>query len=146
MGCWIEEEIYKFKISLNEEEGFFNINLKIRQKDTKEENLIKIRAGMGKHDDPTARVHNSKIPHFEINYYDRKEESFFVTLYFEFNNIADELLINNIKGTIVLIKDFINNFLEIKKLNNSVLNKLVFKDLIDNDLSSFKTDLINTLS
>jgi len=26
------------------------------------------------------------------------------------------------------------------------LNKLVFKDLIDNDLSSFKTDLINTLS
>ena len=84
MGCWIEEEIYKFKISLNEEEGFFNINLKIRQKDTKEENLIKIRAGMGKHDDPTARVHNSKIPHFEINYYDRTEESFFVTLYFEF--------------------------------------------------------------
>jgi hypothetical protein len=142
----IKEGIYEFKIILREEDEYFNIDLKITQEDSREENLIKLRLGMGKHNNETSLTHNAQIPHFEINCYNRKEDGpFVITLYFDFENINEEILIKNIKGTIVLIKDFIETFLDKKKLNPDTLDKLVYRKIINEELLPFKQDLINNL-
>lgn len=148
---WIRNDNYEFKIILDEkiedDDIFFNIDLKIRQDDTKTENIIIIKLGMGKHNNCRINsVHNSRIPHFEIKYYNREDKNnFSSTLYFQFENLTNESLNNNVKGTIALMKEFVENFVKRKGLNESIIENIVFYDLINEDLSSFKEDLIKEL-
>lgn len=139
---WIKEGAYKFKINLHESNGFFSINLKIKQEDAKEENLIKIRMGMGKHDISDSIIHDASIPHFELECYERKKDSFAISLYFEFQDLTDDDLIKNIKGTIALINDFIKNFLHKKCLNPCIIGKIICNELVESELTPFKEDLM----
>ena len=112
IGKTIEIGGFYFNVNVHQEEDdeSFSINVKARQKDTKEEHLIKFRVGIGKHNLEQEAVHDPKKPHFELDYYTVDDKSFSATLYFEFDEPTDKQLMEYAKGTIVVITNMLQQF------------------------------------
>ena len=141
----ITEGDYTFTIVLDQTEDTFIINLKIKQKDTKEEHLTKFRIGIAKDNPSESKIHRTDLPHFEIEFYKREKDSFSATVYFTFDNPSGEQLVDYAKGTIVLIEKMMALFIENHKLNKSLLNKLIYAEIVTKELGQFESRLINAL-
>jgi hypothetical protein len=136
---------FSFKISLQQyyENKTFVINLKIKQQDTKEEKLIKFRFGIGKDKKQDNSSHQTNVPHFEIDFYNR--ETFSATLYFTLDKNDSETLLEYCKGTIVLIDKILNNFCEKNFIEKEIIDELIYEDVVLDELSSFEDILIDAL-
>ncbi|MFH0875215.1 MAG: hypothetical protein V1859_04720 [archaeon] len=141
----ITEDDYTFTIALDDSSDTFIINLRIKQKDTKESHLIKFRLGIGKDKPTNSLVHDTSIPHFEIDYYSRQVNSFSATVYFTFNDTNDELLLAYAKGTVVLIAKILDLFIHNHHLSKNLLQNLVYYSNVVNDLLPFEKTLIDGL-
>lgn len=147
-GIPIIEKNFTFTLFLRKEyddESAFTINLKIKQKDTKEEHLINFRLGIEKHSRTTSPIHDPSKPHFEIEIYKREKESFSATLYFTFNEINDKSLMNYAKGTLVIIEKIIENFINNYKLNSTLIEKLIYKEPVLTEFGKYEHTLIKAL-
>lgn len=136
---------YRFTISFQQEDDTFHINLKIKQQDVKTEHLIKFRFGIGKDKPNEFASHKTHKPHFEIDIYKREKDSFSATLYFTFQDIDDKTVLDYAKGTIVLITRIVKNFFEHKKLDEKLINKLIFEQPVIEELGKFEPKLIEAL-
>src|SRR3989344_5222575 len=117
---------YTFTILFRQDEDTFLINLKIKQRDTKEEHLIGFRFGIGKDKPHKDASHKTDEPHFEIDIYKREKESFSATVYFTFNNFQDEKIVEYAKGTIVIIDKIIKKFIKHEKLDATIIEKIIY--------------------
>lgn len=142
---WQRQKDFAFKISFQEDltENTFVINLKIKQNDSKEEKLIKFRFGIGQDKVKEGAVHQTQIPHFEIDYYNRQTYS--ATIYFTFLQIDEESILSYAKGTIQLIVDVLKTFCQNHKLDNSIIQELLYEDAIIEELAGTKDILIDAL-
>jgi hypothetical protein len=136
---------YTFTITLNQDKETFVLNLKIKQKDTKENHLIKFRFGLGKDKETESIAHETNKPHFEIDIYKRQKDAFSATLYFTFDKASDEELINYAKGTVTIISKIIDLFVKNHKLDKKIIEKLMYKEEIKKELSKYEPMLINAL-
>jgi len=136
---------YTFTILFRQEEETFLINLKIKQRDTKESHLIGFRFGIGKDKKQTEASHETDKPHFEIDIYKREKESFSATVYFTFNNSEDKYVLEYAKGTIVLISKIIKQFIKNEKLDVMIIKKIIYGDAVLDELSQFEPALIDAL-
>jgi hypothetical protein len=138
---------YSFMISINQDitQDIFVINLKIKQKDKKENHLIKFRLGLGKDKLSDSKSHKTNEPHFEIDIYKREEKSFSANLYFTFDNVPNKILLNYAKGTIVIISKIIKNFIQTHSIDPNFIDKLVYFKVIHNELNEYEQILINAL-
>lgn len=139
--------VHTFTISINQNdvEGSFNINLKIKQDDSKIGHLIKFRLGMGKHLYKNNSVHETDKPHFEIDIYKRDEDSFSAMVYFTFDDISSSQLMSYAKGTVVLIDGLIENFIKNYGLDSSLLNTLIYSAAVKGELAGEEDDLLLAL-
>ncbi len=147
IGGSIEEGDYTFRIILeqDEKEKIFVINLKIKQKDTKKDHLIKFKIGLGKDKESESRTHDTKSSHFEIDLYKREKDAFSANVYFTFKDSSDKMLLKYAKGTVVLISKIIKNFLESHSLDKETINEIIFYDAVNKELSRYESDLIDAL-
>ncbi|MFH1211996.1 MAG: hypothetical protein V1659_03645 [Candidatus Woesearchaeota archaeon] len=136
---------YSITISLHQEDQLFSINLKIKQKDTKKEHLIKFRLGISKDRPQEKAAHDTNKPHFEIDIYKREQESFSATLYFTFQNAEDEQLLNYAKGTVFVINKILKHFIESQHLDTKILKELIYEEAVITELAEFEPQLINGL-
>jgi hypothetical protein len=143
----ITEGKYTFQISLdqNTEEEIFIINLKIKQQDTKNEHLIKFRIGVGKDKKSDSKTHQTDKPHFEIEIYKREEDSLKASIYFTFTKASDDVLMQYAKGTVVMITKIIDTFCEKHNLSKEMMKKIVYEEVVMDELSSFEPILIGAL-
>lgn len=141
------EDPFTFNISLSqdEKEDIFIINLKIKQKDTKEGHLIKFKLGLGKDRKNNSSAHDGHKPHFEIEIYKREENSFSANVYFTFDDCSDDVLMKYAKGTVVIISKIIKEFLKTHSLSLDILNALVFYDEVNAELSEYEPILLDAL-
>ena len=123
---------YSFRIILSKDElnDIFLINLKIKQKDTKDGHLIKFKLGIGKDKDNNSRTHQGTKPHFEIDIYKREKEAFAANIYFTFKDSSDEALLNYAKGTLVIISKIVEKFLTSNGIDSEFLNKIIYSKSI----------------
>ena len=140
-------EPFRFRISLSQDrdEEIFVINLKIKQKDTKKDHLIKFRLGMGKDKKTLSGTHDTHKPHFEIDIYKREKESFSANIYFTFDTNSDDELLEYAKGTIVLIYKIINKFFKTNSLDVNIINDLIYSEAVIEELSTFEPKLMDAL-
>jgi len=136
---------YTFTILLQQGEDNFVVNLRIKQQDTKEEHHIKFRFGIGKDRKILKASHETDKPHFEIHITKRERRSFSATVYFTFQNPTDDQLLNYTKGAVVLIDKIIKNFIKNRKLDEAIINKLIFDKQVVKDLNIFEPILIEAL-
>lgn len=143
----IREGSYTFRISLSQdiEEEIFVVNLKIKQKDTKEDHLIKFRFGLGKDKKADSQIHKPDMPHFEVDIYKREKDSFSATIYFTFDETDDEKVMEYAKGTVVMISRIIEAFCKNHKISKKIVEGLVYEDAIRKELSSYEKILIEAL-
>ena len=136
---------YTFIILFRQDEDTFLINLKIKQRDTKEAHLIGFRFGMGKDKPQEYASHKTDNPHFEIDIYRREKESFSATIYFTFHDVADEKIVEYAKGTIVLIDKIVKQFIKHEKLDATIIGKIIYDEAVITELSQFEPLLIEAL-
>lgn len=136
---------FTIKLDMDTDKDTFIINLKIQQRDTKQDHLIKFRLGMGKDNPVDCSVHDTSIPHFEIDYYKRDDNSLAATIYFTFDKIGDNLLSEYAKGTVVIIAKILDAFINNHSLSKDTLGKLVYYGPIMKDLSAFEDTLLQGL-
>lgn len=136
---------YTFTILFRQDEDTFLINLKIKQRDTKEEHLIKFRFGIGKDKPQKGASHKTDEPHFEIDIYKREKESFSATVYFTFHNSENEKIIEYAKGTLVIIDKIIKKFIKHEKLDTAIIGKIIYDKAVIDELSQFEPQLIEAL-
>ncbi len=136
---------YTFTILFQQDENTFLIDLKIKQQDTKEEHLIKFRFGIGKDKPQKNAAHKTDEPHFEIDIYKREKEAFSATIYFTFHNSEDEKIFEYAKGTIVLIDKIIKQFIKHAKLDEVIIEKIIYDEAVMDELSQFEPALIDAL-
>jgi hypothetical protein len=136
---------YTFTIAFRQDEDIFLINLKIKQRDKKEEHLIGFRFGIGKDKPQKQASHKTDDPHFEIDIYKREKESFSATAYFTFHDTADAKIIICAKGTIVLIDKIIKQFVNNHKLDPSIIRQIVYDKAVTEELLEFEPQLIDSL-
>ncbi|MBU0756758.1 MAG: hypothetical protein KKF44_01720 [Nanoarchaeota archaeon] len=143
----IEEGPFTFRIVLSQdiEDDIFAVNLKIRQADTKEGHLIKFKLGIGKDRESDSKTHKGNLPHFEIEIYKREESSFAANIYFMFEDLSDEVLLNYGKGTLVIISKIIERFIHTHRLNKEILTKIIFSDAVHKELNKYEPILIDAL-
>lgn len=139
------EYTFAIKFSQNKEKNIYSINLRINQKDTKENHLIKFRFGIGKDKPTNSKVHDTDKPHFEISLYKREKSSFSADIYFTFDTSDDEEIMGYIKGTIVIIKDILDNFLFNYGLKKELLQELIYADVVTEELAEYKPIVIAAL-
>jgi len=145
-GKTIEIEKYYFNVTIHQdEEDSFSVNVKVRQQDTKEEHLIKFRVGIERHEENLDALHHPDKPHFELDYYKVDEGSFSATLYFEFDNLSDEDLMEYAKGAVVIITKMLKNFFEKYELDLKKLSEIVSENLVFEELKSSESVLIDAL-
>jgi len=138
-------EEYTFTILFRQDEDTFLINLKMKQRDTKEEHLIGFRFGIGKDKPQAYASHETDKPHFEIDIYKRDKESFSATVYFTFHDATDEKIVEYAKGTIVLIDKIVKQFIQKEKLDSVIIEKIIYDEAIIAELSKFESVLIDAL-
>lgn len=136
---------YTFTILFRQDDNTFLINLKIKQRDTKEEHLIGFRFGIGKDKPQENASHKMDKPHFEIDIYKREKESFSATLYFTFHDLEDEKILECAKGTIVLINKIVKQFIKNEKLGLAITRKIIYDKAVTDELSQFEPILIDSL-
>jgi hypothetical protein len=136
---------YTFMILFRQDEDTFLINLKIKQQDTKEDHLIGFRFGIGKDRPQKDAKHKTDEPHFEIDIYRRRKESFSATIYFTFHNPDDEKIIEYAKGTLVLIGKIIRQFIKHERLDATIIKKIIYDKVIIEELSQYEATLIDAL-
>ncbi len=136
---------YTFTILFREDEDTFLINLKIKQRDTKEEHFIGFRFGIGKDKKREDASHETDKPHFEIDIYKREKEAFSATIYFTFENSEDEKIVEYAKGTIVLIDKIMKQFIHTEKLETTLIEKVIYEKAVLDELSRFEPILIDAL-
>lgn len=141
----IEIDKYLFKIVFQQTESTFVINLKIKQKSIPGEHLIKFRFGIGQDDPKEDASHKADKPHFEIETYKREEETISTTVYFTFQDVTDERLVNYAKGTVVMIEKIVQSFLEKNKLDMKLVDDVIYSEIVLSDLKGFDTELISAL-
>ncbi len=143
----IKEGPYIFTISLFQDTGgeVFVVNLKIKQKDTKENHLIKFRFGIGKDEEADSVIHKTHKPHFEIDIYKREKDAFSATIYFTFNDPNDEEILKYAKGTVVIISRIIELFCKNHKIDKKLIDRLIYEEAIMTELSSYEPILIEAL-
>lgn len=136
---------YTFTILLRQDEDTFLINLKIKQKGTKEEHLIGFRFGMGKDKQQENASHKTDEPHFEIDIYRREKEAFSATVRFTFQGVEDDKISEYAKGTIVLIDKIVKQFIQHKKMDVVIISKIIYDKAVMDELSQFEPMLIDSL-
>ena len=136
---------YEFRIVFNQTENTFVINLKIRQQSIPGEHLIKFRFGIGQDQLKINSSHETHKPHFEIETYKREEETISTTVYFTFQEISDEELLNYAKGTVLLIEKIIYSFLEKNRLDLDLVDNIIYSEIVLKDLKGFDITLIDAL-
>jgi hypothetical protein len=140
-------EPYTFRVVLNNStENEFVINLKITQRDTKEDKHIKFKFGIGKDKKTDSVTHAPHKPHFEIDLSKREEDTFSARLYFTFEEVEEEKLMNYCKGTLVIIERILKSFFETNKLDVKQLETILYGDSIIDELSEFESILIEALA
>jgi hypothetical protein len=141
----IEIDKYVFWVIFQQTESTFVINLKIKQKSIPGEHLIKFRFGIGQDEPKKDASHETDKPHFEIETYKRGDETISTTVYFTFENVADEQVVNYAKGTVIMIEKIIQSFLEKNKLSLGLINEIIYSNIVLNDLKGFDIKLISAL-
>jgi hypothetical protein len=141
----ISESDYRFTITFDQEADTFIINLRIRQKDAKESHLIKFRIGIGKDKETNSKIHDTAMPHFEIDYYRREDKSFSAIVRFTFEEATDELLLDYAKGTVVVITKILESFIKNHGLSEELLQKLVYSNIVIKELSAYEKTLLKGL-
>lgn len=141
----ISESDYTFTITFEQQADTFIINLRIKQKDSKESHLIKFRIGIGKDKITDSKIHDTAMPHFEIDYYKRDEQSFSATVYFTFDSASDETLLVYARGTVVVITKILELFIKNHKLSKGLLQKLVYSSVVIKELSAYEKVLLKGL-
>jgi hypothetical protein len=135
---------YAFTVIFRQDANTFLINLKIRQRDNKEEHLIKFRFGIGKDRPQRVASHQTDDPHFEIDIYKREHESFSATIYFTFRS-GDDKLYEYAKGTIVLIGKILKRYLNQRGLDPSLIKRIIYDEAVMDELSQYESILIDAL-
>jgi hypothetical protein len=130
---------YRISIEIQDESDFsFSVQLKLKEKDKGQEKLIKFRIALEQHE-----THEFDIPQFQIDYY-RREEQKGSRIYFNLNIKDKEHLLDCIKGTLVILKEFLEQFG--KKINfPELVNKILYKEAIELELLKYKPILIQVL-
>lgn len=136
---------FAFKISLSYDEETFVVNLKIKQKDTKEKNLIKFRLGLGKDKETESEVHDTKKTHFEIDFYKRSYDAFSATVYFTLIDTEESKLFEYAKGTVSIISKIIAKFFETHELDLQDIQKIIYERAVHDELRQFEPSLIKAL-
>ncbi|OVE74816.1 hypothetical protein BVX95_01090 [archaeon D22] len=146
-GKPIKEGIFTFTISVQKEDknDNFSIKLKIKQQDTKAERLINFKLGIEKHSKTESFAHDPSKPHFQIEVYKRERVGLSATLYFTFEKVSEESLLNYAKATLVLIERIIEGFIEKYRLDESLLSKLVFREVVE-EFGVYEEELLNALA
>lgn len=139
--------VYTFTISLSQDDlkEIFIVNLKIKQKDNKEDHLIKFRLGIGQDLKKENAIHETNKPHFEIDLYKREKESLSAIVYFTFNETDDEKIMKYAKGTVSIINKIIKNFCENKKIDKKFINELIYENEVKKELLKFEQVLVDAL-
>ena len=141
----IEIDKYIFRVVFQQTESTFVINLKIKQRSIPGEHLIKFRFGIGQDISKEDATHETDKPHFEIETYKRGEETISTTVYFTFQDVTDERLVNYAKGTVVMIEKIVQSFLEKNKLEMKLVDDIIYSEIVLSDLKGFDTELISAL-
>lgn len=135
---------YRISIWLQEDDHTFLLNLKIREPDKKQERLVKIRIGLGRDAQTNSLTHNTTTPHFEIDLY-RREDGYSASMYFTLASKNEEELTNYAKGTIVLIKHLLDNFLEQHNIPKEQAGRILHQKAIEEELIEYEGLLFDAL-
>lgn len=135
---------YSINMKLEEESEFsFTVQLKLKEKDSGQEKLLKFRIGIEQHESNENIIHNPEEPHFEIDYY-KREDSKGIRAYFTLKINDKQHLMDCIKGTLVVLKEFLEQFGQ-RIGHSNLVKRIVYKEAIESELNSFKPVLINVL-
>ncbi len=143
-GVWIDEGVYALRITLDEsaERGTYAIDLCVKQRDTKEGDLIKLRVGMGKDKPAYSDAHPTDRPHFEMSIYERRGPSFGADIYFTFAGVPAETLLAYAKGTLVIIAKILGRFFGRRGLGQ---HSVLYEEAVLPELSASEPILIDAL-
>ncbi len=140
-----ENFIFRISLEQDQEDEVFIVNLKIRQRDTKEDQLIKFRMGIGKDKETGSEVHDTEKPHFEIDIYKRQKVPVSATVYFTFDDAEEDRLLGYAKGTVSIISKIISNFFKTHQLDMKNIRKIIYEEAVDDELKEFEQPLIEAL-
>jgi len=112
---------YRIGIKVTEEsEISFSAQLKLKERNSGQEKVLKFRIGIEKHKpSKNESVHEPNEPHFEIDYYQRENQEG-SRIYFTLNIQDEEHLMKCIKGTLVILKEFLEPHIK-QKLSSLIL-------------------------
>ncbi|MCK5107347.1 MAG: hypothetical protein KAQ83_01350 [Nanoarchaeota archaeon] len=136
---------YTFYIKLYQDKnGYFSLEVDISKKDTKEKHrFVQFLLGLGKDEPNELSCHDSEVPHFKIDYYQREEEAFSATIYFTFRNIAEEELIDYAKGTVVIITKMLRKYFENEDIDIANLSEVVYENSVISELLDYEEKVID---
>ncbi|MHA1691933.1 MAG: hypothetical protein ACTSU7_09895 [Candidatus Heimdallarchaeaceae archaeon] len=136
---------YRLRLKVEEEgNDSFTVHLRIKERDSQQEKLVKFRIGIEQHEaGERAGAHDGEEPHFLMDYY-RREEGRGAQVYFTLDVEDEEHLLDCVKGTLVVLKEFLRGF-EKRNGLSGVAEQLVYVEAIEGELSLSKNVLIDTL-